>query len=349
MVHFTEDEFEHIVKLAWKDYDSSRSIATLQDISAKVSTNHVFKITLHDGGFAIAKLSYFGKFEHFAEDHQIIQVLSNNLPIPYERFLARSLMKNNKLYVYRYQYENKDAWVVFYLPLRIKDRLPSILSYKDINNLAREFAYFHKVCTVMRHTLPKSSKILTDDLLDMLQKLNEDTILGKSSLYRGMLVQQCEAFLLSYHKYGGHELPQIPVFVDWNIGNFSLFQGRFYSRWDYDWFRVGTRILDFYFISRVVSEVGDRTTFTYNVAPLNGARFHYFLEVYHKIFNLTKEEVYLIKEGYRFFLLHYVIHFGNHFFSEHHAQKLQSEVLETHFKNIDQFDPEIIISKLKLS
>ena len=41
---------------------------------------------------------------------------------------------------------------------------------------------------------------------------------------------------------------------------------RLYSRWDYDWFRIEPRLLDFYFLSRVSSKTGDRTLFLVEAA-----------------------------------------------------------------------------------
>ena len=58
-------DFNEIVSKAWNAYDASREIIRIEDISARVSTNHVYRITLQDQNFVVAKLSYFGKFEHF--------------------------------------------------------------------------------------------------------------------------------------------------------------------------------------------------------------------------------------------------------------------------------------------
>jgi hypothetical protein len=79
-------DFTAIVREAWLSYDSTREIARIVDISAKVSTNHVYRVTFTDGNFIIAKLSYFGLYEHFVEDHSIIDTLSNNLPAPLRTF-----------------------------------------------------------------------------------------------------------------------------------------------------------------------------------------------------------------------------------------------------------------------
>jgi hypothetical protein len=116
-------------------------------------------------------------------------------------------------------------------------------------------------------------------------------------------------------KINASKLESIPVFVDWNIGNFSVTNDyRFFSRWDYDWFRMSSRIMDFYFFSRVCSSVGDKKIFSYLIDPVMEDRFMIFLKNYHTIWPLTIEEIKLIKETYRFFILNYVIKDGRHFF-----------------------------------
>src|SRR6478735_9548776 len=133
-----------IVKDAWKGYDPSRMIQTIEDISPMVSTNRVYKVTFTDEDFIIAKLSTFGKYEHFKEDHRIIHSLSNNLLYPFENLLAKSLLKNNRVYIYRYRHGKTDAWVVFYNPTRILDRLPRKLDEGHIVKLGQQIGKFHK-------------------------------------------------------------------------------------------------------------------------------------------------------------------------------------------------------------
>ena len=91
-------DYSFILKKAWEGYDASKTIRHIEDISAMVSTNHVFRITFTDEDIVIAKLSYFGKYEHFKEDHRIIHALSNNLLYPFENLLS----KTASLYVYRF-------------------------------------------------------------------------------------------------------------------------------------------------------------------------------------------------------------------------------------------------------
>ncbi len=342
-------DFTTIVEQAWRDYDQTRAIVRIVDISAKVSTNHVYRITFDDGNFIIAKLSYFGKFEHFVEDHSIIDTLSNNLPAPFENFLARSLAKGKFLYIYRFQNEVLDAWVVFYRPITIKRKLPRRLDEQQIARLGEQVALFHKACFSIRNTLPPSSKTLKTDIDHLLRLIETDYGKFEHRMHLDEIKTQADLFLENSQKLNAEAFVKIPVFVDWNIGNFSVTSsGKLFSRWDYDWFRMGSRILDFYFLSRVVSDIGDRTVFSYVIGPLMEDRFILFLKSYHQIYPLTKEEVYFFKEAYRFFILNYVIKDGRFFFHEIFATKLQKEAYEHYFTSIESFNAEKIIKALQL-
>lgn len=343
-------DFTAIVKDAWVAYDNTRKIVRITDISAKVSTNHVYRITFDDGNYIIGKLSYFGKYEHFVEDHSIIDTLSNNLPAPFENFLARSLAKGNFLYVYRHKHELIDAWVVFYRPIGIKKRMPRRLDENQIMKLGEQIALFHKACYSTRNTLPQSSKTLKTDIDHLLAILETDVGAFEHRMHIDDLRQQCDVFLENSAKMKADELEKIPVFVDWNIGNFSVTSSfKLFSRWDYDWFRMGTRVLDFYFLSRVCSDVGDRTVFSYNIGTLMEERFLLFLKSYHKIFPLTEIEIRYLKETYRFFILNYVIKDGRFFFHEIFSVKLQKEAYDVYFPSIErEFNADIILKALSL-
>jgi len=343
-------DFTAIVREAWRAYDDTRTIIRIHDISARVSTNHVYQITFTDHSFIVAKLSYFGKYEHFVEDHTIINALSNNLPAPFENFLARSLVKGESLYVHRFQNQILDAWVVFYRPIQIKKRLPRRLDEDQIIKLGEQMALFHKACHNIRNTLPESSKTLKVDIDHLLRILETDY--GKFE-HRGNeneIKKQCGLFLQNRDLLGAMEFDKIPVFIDWNIGNFSVSSSfKLFSRWDYDWFRVSSRMMDFYFLSRVVSDIGDRTVFSYLTGPMMEDRFLLFLQSYHAHYPLTANEILFLKEAYRFFILNYVIKDGRHFFHEIFATKLQKEAYEIYFPSIDKdFNAEKILKALNL-
>lgn len=343
-------DFTSIVKEAWQAYDSTREIIRIVDISAKVSTNYVFRITFSDKSFIIAKLSYFGKFEHFVEDHTIINSLSNNLPAPFENFLARSLMKGNSLFVYRFENEVLDAWVVFYRPITIKKKLPRRLNDEQIVSFAEQMAMFHKACDNIRNTLPPSSKTLKVDIDQLLRLLETEYGRYEYRMHLDEIKKHSDLFLENSNKLKAEELNKIPVFVDWNIGNFSVSSSfKLFSRWDYDWFRMGSRVLDFYFLSRVVSDIGDRTVFSYYIGPMMEERFILFLKSYHACYPLHENEIRFLKEAYRFFILNYVVKNGRYFFHELFATKLQKEAFEIYLPSIEKgFDAEVLLKALNI-
>lgn len=342
--------YPEIVREAWNGYDPSKTILTIEDISPMVSTNRVYKITFIDEDFIIAKLSTFGKYEHFKEDHRIIHSLSNNLLYPFENLLAKSLLKNNRVYTYRYRKGKKDAWVVFYNPSRVMQSMPRRLQEGHIRNFGRQIGKFHLACSRSRNVLPKSSKTLRTDINTLLEELeiNEKKFGGKAQTE--LIKYHCEQFLKNRIKCNAGSFETIPVFIDWNIGNFSVVDNfELFSRWDYDWFRMSSRMLDFYFFSRVVSDAGDKTVFSYLIGPMMEDRFLLFLSEYHKINPFIADEIRFLREVYRFFILNYVVKNGNYFFSEHYAKKLQAEALDIYLPSVDRdFDPNKIIDHLKI-
>lgn len=339
-----------IVELAWKGYDASKKIKSIEDISVNVSTNKVYRILFEDEDMVVAKLSLFGEYEYFKEDHRIIHTLGNNLLYPYENFLAKSLLKNNRVYIYRYRKNKIDAWVVFYNPVRFLNKLPRRLDEKQIKKFGQQIAKFHLACSRVKNVLPKTSKTLRTDINKFLQLLDNNEEKFGTRMQVDYLRYHCELFLKNRFKYNPSSFEMIPVFIDWNIGNFSITDKfELYSRWDYDWFRVSYRMMDFYFFSRVVSDAGDRTVFSYLINTMNEDRFILFLEEYHKLNPLTANEIRFLREVYRFFILNYVIKDGRHFFSEQYAKTLKAEAFETYLPSVDRdFDPEVIIKALKI-
>ncbi|MFT7033834.1 MAG: hypothetical protein ACJA2S_002343 [Cyclobacteriaceae bacterium] len=342
--------FAGIIEEAWKDYDNSRPIHSVVDISAMVSTNHVFRVKLMNGDFVIGKLSYFGKYEHFKEDHSIINALANNLPDPFANFIGRSLTKSNEVYTYRYKNNFLDAWVVFYNPIKKRKELPRRLDEEQIKKLGREVGKFHLACSKVKSVLPAYSKTLKIDLDHLKIILNTEN--GKYE-HRGhvdITLNQIDTFFENSNTLNYDSFETIPVFIDWNIGNFSVTAGqKLFSRWDYDWFRMSGRMLDFYFFSRVVSDIGDRTAFSYVAGPLMEDRFILFLKEYHSVNPISENEIRFLKEAYRFFLLNYVVKDGRYFFHEIYATKLQREVYDLYLPAIDKiFKPEKLLRALKI-
>jgi hypothetical protein len=347
MNHF---DYVQIIKRAWQEFDNRHEIRGVYDVSAYVSTNQVYKISFYNREPVFAKLSDYGRFEDFREDHIIINNLANNLEAPYQMFLAQSLIKKNELFIYLFHQENSSAWVVFYNPIQFKNKLPRRLDEKQIRKLGRELARFHRACTNVSNQLPNASKTVITDIQNLVKSVNKNEI-KMCENHKSMVLRHADLFLNNAYKaHYLEEFETIPVFIDWNIGNFSITpDGKFYSRWDYDWFRMSSRVMDFYFFSRVVSDLGDRTVFSYLVDTLMEDRFIAFLKEYHRIFPLTEPEVHFIIEAYRFFILNYVIKDGPYFFRQTYSNKLVKEAYDTYFPAIDSnYKVEKILKALKL-
>jgi hypothetical protein len=165
-----------------------------------------------------------------------------------------------------------------------------------------------------------------------------------------MLKKHCDRFLHNAEDLGYHGFAKLPVLVDWNTGNFSVgLDGdgfKLFTRWDYDWFRIEPRTLDFYFASRVVRSEGDQTIFSYLVDPLLEPRFIRFMRAYDAINPLADEEILFLKEVYRFFILNYVVREGDHFFQGPICQRLQREAVETYLPSLDAVRFERVIEAL---
>ena len=241
-------------------------------------------------------------------------------------------------------------WVVFYNPTRVMQRLPRRLEDNQIKSLGRQIGKFHLACSRIRNVLPKSSKTLRTDINTLLEQLETNEKKFGSRMHGDLIKYHCEQFLKNRLKCNANTFETIPVFIDWNIGNFSVInKHELFSRWDYDWFRMSSRMMDFYFFSRVVSNGGDKTVFSYMVDPMMEDRFLLFLTEYHKVNPLSADEIRFLKEVYRFFILNYVIKDGNYFFSEQYAKKLRAEAFELYLPSVDRdFNADKIIDHLKL-
>jgi Ser/Thr protein kinase RdoA (MazF antagonist) len=252
------------------------------------------------------------------------------------------LQKKYQLYTYRHQTELVDVWVVFYNPIGVDQMLPKRLQANQIEALGRQLAEFHRACASLTNILPDWSKTLRRDMDDLASWLEQPE--GQFH-HRGNISAIQEQMALFEHNteaLGAHAWQPIPVFIDWNIGNFSVTQDlRFFSRWDYDWFRMSSRVFDFYFFSRVCSRAGDKSVFSYDLNTLFEDGFIRFLSAYHEVYPLTREELEFLPEAYRFFILNYVIKYGRYFFQDVYASKLEREAFTRYFPQLQKgFDVE---------
>ncbi len=334
-----------VIAAAWDDFGDDRDVIATDELSAMVSTNRVYRLSLGGGSSVIAKSSSYGSFFLFAEDHDRLhrtnQLLHGG---PYEDFMANALTLDGRPYLY---YDG-EMWVVFYEEVEMRDRLPRILTSGQVRRLGGEIGRFHRACTSVSRMIPPTSKTAKSDAVNLFEMLGSRNARDHFGLDRSridLVRRHTHRLLTTIHESGYDYWPKIPVLVDWNLGNFSVETDaldpdsfRMFSRWDYDWFRIESRLLDFYFLSRVSSRTGDRSVFTYGSHTLLEPRFRLFLQAYHEAFPLTEGEVRFLGEAYRFFLLNYVVREGRHFFRYEFWQQLLHDAVDVQLPALDELD-----------
>ncbi len=338
----SEVSFPEIIKAAWGELGDPRKLESLEEISANVSTNNVYRLCLSDGHEIIAKTSSYGSYVHFRQDHQLIQQWIRLLGgTRFQTFLASMVQRDHEVFTYR----DGRSWVAFYEKAPFYDFLPKVLDDQQVAALAREMAEFHIASEAAAKRMNPTWKSMGSDIAALYDALGSPgwrKRRGYDDSAELQLRNQCDEFLNNAEKLGYHQFPKIPVLVDWNIGNFSVGFDRdgfkFYSRWDYDWFRVEPRTLDFYFCARVVRSEGDQTVFSYLTDPLFEPRFLDFLRAYHRVNPLTENDVLFLKEAYRFFILNYVVRSGEHFFRPSYCKRLQQEAAENYLPRLAKTD-----------
>jgi hypothetical protein len=331
-----------LIAQAWAKFGDRRPIVDIREVSAQVSTNHVYRLTLTDDTSIIAKLSSYGSYFLFLEDHDRLHRLTVLLRgSRWEGFLADSLLIGDRPFTF---YDGS-SWVVFYEEVARRDGLPRTLTPTQVANFAVEIADFHTECTRLAPLLPRTSTSVKSDAIALYDQLGDRHASEHFGLHQAQLDvarHHTHQFLDALVNLGYDDFPKVPVLLDWNLGNFSVaFTGksfRLFSRWDYDWFRIDTRMLDFYFLSRVSSATGDRTIFTYGSHTLLEPRFVAFLRAYHQRLALSENEILFLKETYRFFILNYVIRSGDVFFREAYSSRFRHEAVDIHLPRLDQLD-----------
>ncbi len=329
-----------ILAEGWDAWGDPRALAGVDEISATVSTNRVYRLRLEDGGTVVSKVSSYGSYVHFRQDHERIHRWCMGLRgTPWDGMLAGVLHRNDTPFVHR----EGPSWLAFYEDVGAGEPLPPILDEDDIAALAREMARLHDASAKLG--LAATWKTLGADVAILRERLEhrgwcDARNLGPASA--SFLREHCDAFLWNADRGDYHGFRKLPVLVDWNLGNFAISRTgdgfRLASRWDYDWFRIEPRVMDFYFLARVVGARGDRSHFTYDVDPFLDPRFALFLRAYHEVSPLSRQEIGFLREAYRFFLLNYAVLEAEHFFRPELCDVLRRDVVELHLPALADFD-----------
>jgi len=345
------NDAQYIVRAAWLDYGDVRQIIAVDEVSAHVSTNRVFRATLDDGSQVVCKVSSYGSYFLFVEDHDRLfkcqQLLANTR---WSNFLATILSKEGRVYTWY----DETCWAVFYVDVERGEQLPKIVTDGDVQNLAREIAEFHNACNSIAPKLAATSNSIKGDaihFLDQLMQPNSSEVFGLSQTDISTVRRSTHQFLVELEDITFDDWPKIPILLDWNLGNFSVKRiekngFELMSRWDYDWFRIDTRLLDFYFFSRVSSKTGDKTSFTYSPHTLLEPKFLTFLKSYHSVNPLSEAEIRFLPFAYRFFILNYVIREGSKFFRSDLSEQFKKEAARIYLPQLDNFVIEPLLTVL---
>ena len=316
-----------------------------------MSTNRVYRVHLDDGSTSVCKVSSYGSYFLFLEDHERLHTCATMLDSTrFAGMLADVWCQPDAgdarpRHPRIFTWYDQAMWAVFYDDVPRGESLPRVLSIDLIENLGREIAEFHLACTDIAPRIPAGSKTIKSDaihLLDLLESPFAPRNFALPAQAIGRLWQHTHRFLQRLVELGYDEWPRIPVLIDWNLGNFSVKPTpagfRLFSRWDYDWFRIESRVLDFYFLSRVSSSTGDRTQFTYGAHTLVEPTFLAFLRAYTDVFPLSDEELQFVPEVYRFFILNYVVREGARFFRPDLCAQFRRDAVSTYLPAFDLTD-----------
>jgi Ser/Thr protein kinase RdoA (MazF antagonist) len=337
------DEHRQVLDAVWKGYDDPRRITRVADVSANVSTNHVYRLSLDDGSHVIAKVSSYGSYFLFAEDHDRLHLCAQLLKgTRFGSVLADVLAKDGRAYTW---YDGS-MWAALYEEVPRKDWLPRVLTAQQVENFGREIAALHRQCADIAGEIPLTSKSIRSDAIHLLDLLSSPYAPSSFQLDPddiAVLRRHTHEFLIGLEAVRYDYWQKIPVLIDWNLGNFSIdlrADGSFqlFSRWDYDWFRIEPRLLDFYFLSRVSSRTGDRTVFSYSSHTLLEPSFLRFMRAYHEVYPLSESDLRFLPEVYRFFILNYVILEGARFFRPDYWTRFRRDAARLYLPELERFD-----------
>lgn len=342
------------VHLAWAGYGDDRTVLSVTETSSNVSTNRVFRIGLDDGANVIAKITSYGSYFLFAEDHDRLYRCCELLRSSrFSGLLAGVLGRDGRAYTW---YDGR-RWAAFYEEAERGESLPRILSPVQVDRFASEIAQFHLACGAIADRLPPLSYTMKSNAIELLDLLESPFAPRNFDLepeHIGILWRHTHELLLYLEQVHYDEWPKMPILVDWNLGNFSIRRTgegedefELYTRWDYDWFRIESRLLDFYFLSRVSSRTGDRTHFTYQPHTLTEPRFVRFLAAYHQVYPLSEEEIRFLPYAYRFFLLNYVVRAGSRFFRPELCERFRRDTARSYLVQLEHLDLEPLLEILR--
>ncbi|MEZ5216907.1 MAG: hypothetical protein R2715_10070 [Ilumatobacteraceae bacterium] len=199
----------HIAALhrAWSEYGDPAQVLEVLEVSANVSTNRVYRLALSDGRHVIAKVSSYGSYFLFAEDHDRLHRVHELLRgTRFGGFLAAVLDRDGRAYTW---YDGT-LWAAFYEEIERRDALPRILDDDQIDTFGREIAEFHLACATAATHIPPTSNTVKGDAITLLDQLSSPFAPRNFDLppeYVGVLWRHTHEFLLELERIRYDEWP----------------------------------------------------------------------------------------------------------------------------------------------
>ncbi|HEX6242278.1 MAG TPA: hypothetical protein VFZ61_15310, partial [Polyangiales bacterium] len=189
---------------AWTQYDPDDAIVLLRETSAGVSTNRVYYVALSSGRHVFAKVSSYGSYVHFRQDHaRINQWIQKLAGTRYDHFLARVLLKGGEVFTY----ERDGVWVAFYEEAARRGVLPRVLNDWQIEYLGREMGEFHQASASVAPDLSATWQSLGSDLAllyDHMQKSALRASYGLDAASAQLVRRHCDLFFNNAERLGYH-------------------------------------------------------------------------------------------------------------------------------------------------
>ena len=216
------DAYEDTARAAFAQSGYGGEIVEVTELSPMVSTNHVYRLSLAGGHHLVAKVSSYGSYWLFKEDHDRLHRCRQQLQdTRYANLLADTVTKDGRVFVHR----DGDLWAALYDEVPTRRSLPRIVSGEDVQNLAEEMARFHQACREVARMVPPTSTSIKSDAIHLLDLLSDPATAGRFPYdrdERATIQAHAERFLEQLDVLGYDDWVKIPVLIDWNLGNFSV-------------------------------------------------------------------------------------------------------------------------------
>src|SRR4029078_13654856 len=126
------DAYEDTARAAFAQSGYRGEIVGVTELSPMVSPKHLYRLSLAGGHHLVAKVSSYGSYWLFKEDHDRLHRCRQQLhDTRYANLLGDTVTKDGRVFVHR----DGDLWAALYDEVPTRRSLPRIVSGADVQNL----------------------------------------------------------------------------------------------------------------------------------------------------------------------------------------------------------------------